>query len=85
MTFPSVNIHFAAKPVMSCMNGDSTFCQSSAIWAGRMAAAVSLFFFDFRANMANSQGEGVWISLRIDQDVFELFVIDVSVPDKILS
>jgi len=50
-----------------------------------MAAAVSLFFFDFRANMANSQGEGVWISLRIDQDVFELFVIDVSVPDKILS
>jgi hypothetical protein len=49
-----------------------------------MAAAVSLLRFDFRADMANFQGEGVWISLRIDQDVFKLFVVDVSVPDTIL-
>jgi hypothetical protein len=45
----------------------------------------SLLRFDFRADMANSQEKGLWISLRINQDVFELFVVvDVSVPDKIL-
>jgi hypothetical protein len=27
----------------------------------------------------------VWISLRIDQVVFELFIVDVSVPDKIFQ